>query len=128
MVDYVRLAATAKRLVEANGRDLSFVRLAETPTDPAEPWRGKTAPREAATVVLGSGVAVPPSSATTLGIHVMDDHFLKRSDQILICVAEEEIDNFDEVIDEGSTVWKIEGVEKLRPAETTLLYFVGVKR
>tara|TARA_R110000772_G_scaffold267648_1_gene392128 strand:- start:103 stop:489 length:387 start_codon:yes stop_codon:yes gene_type:complete len=128
MVDYVKLAATATRLVEANGRDLSFVQLLETPTDVAEPWRGNATPREASTIVLGSGVAVPPSSASTLGIHVADDHFLKRADQILICVAEEDIENFDEVIDEGSTVWKITGVEKLRPSTTTILYFVGVKR
>jgi len=129
MVDYVALAATATRLVEANGRALSFIRLEDTPTDANEPWRGNTAPRNLAdSVVLGSGVAVPPSSASTLGIHVTDDHFLKRAEQILICVADSDIENYDEVIDEGSTVWKITGVEKLRPATTTLLFFVGVKR
>lgn len=129
MVDYVRLAATATRLVAANGRALSFVRLEETPTDTAKPWRGADTPRaQADSVVLGSGVAVQPSSLSTLGIHVTDEHFLKRADQVLIAVADDEIENYDEVIDENSEVWKITGVEKLRPATTTILYYVGVKR
>jgi hypothetical protein len=129
MVDYVRLAATASRLVAANGRALSFIRLEETPTDTAKPWRGADTPRaQADSVVLGSGVAVPPSSLQSLGLSVSDDHFLKRAEQILIAVADEDIENYDEVIDEGSTVWKITGVEKLRPAETTILFYVGVTR
>jgi hypothetical protein len=62
MADYVRLAATAKRLVESNGRPVSFVRLQDAPADPDKPWRGAADPRTPpAATVAGAAVAVPPS-------------------------------------------------------------------
>lgn len=128
MVDYVRLAATATRLVEANGRAMSFVRLDEIPTDLDEPWRGATLARApAAETVSGSAVAVPPSSLVALGRKTTDEDFVKRSEQILIAVADSDIEGFDEVLDE-EVRWRITGVEKLKPGSTTLLYFVGVVR
>jgi hypothetical protein len=52
---------------------------------------------------------------------------VKRAEQILIAVADADIEDFDEVVD-GSARWRVTGVEKLRPADTTLLFFVGVAR
>ena len=40
MADFVKLAATAQRLVEANGRAVDLFRVNRTPDDPARPWRG----------------------------------------------------------------------------------------
>lgn len=44
MVNYVRIAATAKRLIEANGRNVTLIRKSRTPNDVAMPWRGPTSP------------------------------------------------------------------------------------
>lgn len=40
MVNYVRSAATAKRLIEENGRTVTLYRKVRTPVDVAKPWRG----------------------------------------------------------------------------------------
>lgn len=131
IIDYAELAVTAKTLVEGTGRPVTFVQLDTTAADPARPHRGAATPRGAgATEVEGDAVAVPPSSATQLGISTLDEDFLKRAEQILIAIPDAgspELDNFDEVID-GSVRWKINAIQKLRPADVTLLYFMSVRR
>lgn len=127
--DYSGLRATAQRLVENFGRPVTFVLFEDDPADPAKPWRGAADPRSPAeSEIAGSAVAVPPSSASQLGLRVDHVDFVKRSDQILIAFAETDIEEYDEVLDSDGVRYKIEGVEKLRPAETTLLFFVGVRR
>lgn len=42
MVDYNRARATAKRLIEQNGRDVQLYRITREPADSATPWRGPT--------------------------------------------------------------------------------------
>lgn len=130
-VDYVTLATTARRLVNANGKPAVFNQFEATPSNASRPWRGNDTPRNPPSgVVNGDAVSVPPSSATQLGIATEDDDFVKRADAILIAVTDEgseDIDNFDEVVLEGVS-WAINGVQKLRPATVTLVYFVSVRR
>jgi hypothetical protein len=131
-VDYAALAATARALVEANGRQVTLRQLATTPADAAKPWRGATNPASpAAASATPYGVAVPPSSATSLGMSTHDNDLVKRSEQIFIItpVAGEALDYSDmtELVD-GGEPYRIVGVEKLRPADVTLLYFIGVAR
>ena len=40
MVDYTALAATATRLIEANGRSITVLARSQLPDDSAKPWRG----------------------------------------------------------------------------------------
>lgn len=53
MANYVRLAATAKRLIEKNGQNLTFTKNSEIPADPTKPWRGSDAAIYLQTVVKG---------------------------------------------------------------------------
>jgi hypothetical protein len=48
MVNYVRNAATAKRLIEASGRDVTLYRKSRAPLDAAKPWRGPDSAQETA--------------------------------------------------------------------------------
>lgn len=125
MPDYTALAATALRLVKDSGRLVQFRKLNSDPVDNAKPWRGAADPTVGGVTVDAYAVAVPPSSASALGLSTSDSDLVKRSEQILIVApASADLAEFHEVID-GRT-WRITGVETLRPADTTLLYFVGV--
>ena len=129
MVDYVKLAATAARLVSNNGRSITLVEFDKTPDDADKPWRGAVDPRispESTKVV--SGVFVEPSSAVRLGMSSEVDDLLKRSSQIIIVASTDDLEVYNEVIDTDTKRWKIVGMEKLKPADTTLLYFIGVAR
>lgn len=131
-VDYDAIAATARALVEANGRQVTLRAFNNTPSDGAKPWRGNTNPVAAPSAsATPYGVAVPPSSATSLGMSTQDNDLVKRSEQIFIItpVGGETLDYSDmnELVD-GTVPYRIVGVEKLRPANVTLLYFIGVAR
>jgi hypothetical protein len=133
MVDYVSLAATAKRLITANGREVTFVRFNRTAADAAKPWKGAADPRTDpdASETLDA-VFVEPSSAVRLGISTVNSELVKRSTQILIAAPgsdfAEDLSTFEEVIDSDGVKWRITTSEKLKPAEVTLLYFIGVAR
>jgi hypothetical protein len=128
-LNYTALAAKATTLVANAGRAITFVRLEETPTDSAKPWRGATDSRSPPDATQpANGVAVEPSSVVALGIATVDTDFIKRAEQIFIVTpAADDLDTYDELID-GATRWRINEVQKLRPADVTLLYFVSVRR
>ena len=128
MPNYTKLAATALRLVENAGRAITLVKFHTTPGNASKPWLGATSPRGAnATQLNTTGVFVEPSSATSLGMSTEISDLLKRSEQVIIVASTSDLSQYHEVID-NSIRWKIEGMEKLAPGATTLLYFIGVKR
>lgn len=129
MPDYTKLAATAQRLVENSGRDITLVEFNTTPADASKPWRGASDPRTTPDATLAvSGVFVEPSSATKLGMSTEVSDLLKRSSQIIIVASTADLKSYNEVIDSDSSRWKIVGMETLKPGDTTLLYFIGVQR
>lgn len=129
MVDFVKLKATAQRLIAANGRAVTFIQHDQTLSDPAKPWKGPADPRATpASTSNQVAVFVEPFSATELGLSSIQTDLIKRSDQIMIVAAGVvDLSQFQEVLDDG-VYWIITGIETLRPGTTTLLFFVGVRR
>ncbi len=133
MVDYVRLASVAKRLVEANGRQIMFVRENETKADPLKPWEGPgeevTAPP---TEVPLYGVFVPPNTVRQFGVTALGEgtefeDVIAFSEQIAIVFPENnDLRTFTHIEDNGR--WGIIGLQVLKPATTLLLAFVAVRR
>ena len=129
--DYSKNLATAKRLVRNFGRSVTLRKLDATSTDGAKPWLGATDPASTASTTTLFAVAVPPSSATALGLSAKQSDLMKTVEQILICepgeTDPENIETYNTVLD-GGVEYKIAFIEKLKPAEVTLLYFIGVAR
>lgn len=126
-IDYEALRTRAATLVAANGAACTFYQLNATPADVSQPWRGAADPSSDETEVLGSAVRVEPESSTRLGLRVAKEGFVKRSEAILIAAVETDVRGYDEVLFDGVR-YNIEGVEVLKPAGVTLLYFVGIRR
>lgn len=127
MPDYTKLATTAKRLVEKAGKTITFVKLDETVSNTEKPWKNNSDNRTTADEKILSGVFVEPSSATKLGMSTETSDLLKRSSQIVIVASTDDLEDYNEIID-SNLRWKIQGIEKLKPADITLLYFIGVSR
>jgi hypothetical protein len=126
------IANLAKSLIEQSGRNVTFVKLSSSVDDSAKPWRGTTTVRSAPSASTDAyATFVPPSGAAELGLSTQDVEWVKRSEQICLVAlgADSTVDlaTYDELLD-GSQRWKITGIETLKPANTILLYFVGVKR
>ena len=131
MVDYVRLAQTAERLIKNNGRSISFVKLNETPANANRPWKGPGAGGE--TTLALNGVFVPPNTVRQFGLTALGEgtefkDLVTFSQQIIIVAqGENDLREYTSVLD-GSVRWGIIGLQVLRPGDTTLLGFVGVRR
>jgi hypothetical protein len=129
MVDYVKLAATALRLVAANGREITFIRKSEIALDPLKPWKG---PISGETTFVTRGVFVPPNTVrqfglTSLGKGTEFVDLVKFSEQIVILhQGETDLDQFTTLRDGAD--WNILGIQVLKPAGTAILAFVGVRR
>lgn len=132
MPDFVKLAATAARLVSSSGRSVTLERFNQTSADSAKPWSGPTDPRATVDATVTTKAAfVEPASVARFGIVTVDEDLLKRSDQVMLVAPGSTITadlaTFNEVVD-GSVRWKIEIVRTLKPADTVMLYMIGVKR
>lgn len=131
-INYVNLAATAKRLVEENGRSVTFVKLNSTPPDGAKPWRGPANPTAAPDASLSLvGVNVEPTGLVRLGIASEEDDFIKRAEKIFMfapgAVSPQDLKSYDQILD-GSERYAFNGVKELRPGSVTLLFYVSVRR
>lgn len=130
MADYVKLAATAQRLIEANGRNITFRKLADVADDASAPWRGSTTVRSAGATSSGRGVVVDPVSARNLGFKSEDVGHVPMVNEVLIVAANTfpsvALEQMDEVNDEDN-IYKIERVFVLKPGDVKLLYFFEIK-
>lgn len=131
MVDYVKLAGTADRLIEKNGREIGFVNVNDTPVDSDKPWLG---PDESGDVITSlNAVMVPPNTVRQFGLSALGQgteyrDLITFSEQILIVYPEDnDMRMFTHVLD-NSIRWTIIGIQVLQPADKILLAFVGVRR
>ena len=134
MVDYVSLANTAKALIDDAGRSIIVRKIDRSVADADKPWEGPTSTIIGGTEHTVTGVFVPLSSATKLGLSIDAVSLVKRVDQVVMfspgndtLLIAENFEKYDEIVDD-TEVWKIVMVEKLRPATVTLIYFFGVRR
>lgn len=130
MVDYTKLAATATRLITKNGRLVTFVRPTETPVDTDKPWDG---PEAGETLLELPVVAVPPNTVRQFGLTALGEgtefqDLIAFSEQVLICNPEDNDLRQFTFVREGAVEWGIIGLQVLKPANTRLLAFVGVRR
>ena len=130
MVEFAEDIAFAQEDIETFGREVTFIAFDTTPQSSSQPWKGPANPRTTPSASqTSSAVFVEPSSAVRLGMSVEASDLLKNSEQILMVSLGATVDPriYDEVID-GSTRWKIVGLEVLRPNEEYVLAFIGVAR
>lgn len=125
MVNYVKSAALAKRLIEANGRDVVLHRKTRTPEVSGEPWRG---PNPATSSVVGTVKAVfyPIEDKDS------DDTLNRRGEQRMLVAHDslspsQNLSDIDHVTDDG-TVYKVTQANRIGPGATIVAYEFIVKR
>lgn len=130
MINYTRMRATAVRLIEANGRTMTFTKLGSTPLNPAEPWREDSGVDDTDITVI-----VLESEFENEDI---DGTLVRRGDKKMLVAAssieanapsgaDTDLEDYDELLD-GGTPWKIERVLPTRPGEPRVMYEVQVRK
>lgn len=130
MADFAKLAATALRLIEKNGRTVSFFKRSTTPANALQPWRG-TAALDATADPVDVVACVVPASGSGFGRRrVVDGELAEAFEQVALVAASSfpagvEVERLSTVLD-GKRSWKVENVEKLQPADVPLVYVFGL--
>ena len=123
MVDYAALALTAERLIEDNGRDVTFVKVSETPIDANEPWRGNTS---AETTVVAKAVLSDYAKED------IDGDLIRTGDQRAVVaelsVTGNDLEEFEIMRDDENQEWRIINVDKVRPGPTTLVFVAQLRK
>jgi hypothetical protein len=123
-IDFVKLAATAERLIEENGRSVTLAKQDETPSNPAEPWRGSTTNTDTSVVIA---VVVPVNAKDVDGelirVGDMQAFVAATSDN----VDGEDLEEYDQLLD-GTDEWNILDVQLIQPATQRLLYVMKLRR
>lgn len=131
MPDYARIAASSSRLIQKFGRAVTFIKKNETPSNASQPWKGPASGGE--TELELYGVFVPPSAVRQFGLPSLGfgtelENLIASSEQICITQpGETDLREYSTLLD-GTLRWGILTVQVLRPADKTLLAYVGVKR
>lgn len=139
-IDYVKLAAKARTLITQNGRTVTLVKPTKTSADPAQPWNGPAAPvtdpvdpDDGEIKLEVPGVQLLPNAVRVFGLSALGDAnefrgLITYSELVYIVFqGEENLESYTFVRDDGVD-FQIEATQALKPANTTLLGFIGVRR
>lgn len=125
MADYVKLAGTAKRLIEANGRPVVVRRLGRQISDPNQPWLSSENVRNPADLEAQvQACFVDPVSAAKMGLGIFGEELVARIEAVALVAADSstaDLETCDELVELG-TIFRIEHCEVLKPGPTKLLY------
>lgn len=116
-MDYVRSAATAKRLIEKNGRTVEIIKVETDPADASKPWRGPADP---------SRTVVASPKALIVDVEEKDvDGSLVRLGMRKAYIAHTSV-NMDlsdtDFVRDSSRDYKVCKVGVIKPADTPILY------
>jgi hypothetical protein len=125
MVNYVRAAATAKRLIEANGRYVTLFRKDKTAADTSKPWRGP---------IGSSDEEVGTVKAVFYPIEEYDEKegLVRRAEEKVMIAHDslpipEDLEDIDHMVDNGK-IYKVITASPLGPGSVRVAYEFVVKR
>lgn len=127
MADFVKLAATAKRLIDGNGRLVRLIALDFDVDDPAKPWLGPVDPRGTPAKALEVNAAfLPLAGNVKLGLSKQAMDLAKKATATCLIGSTLDLRSYQELIDisESNERYKITHVEELKPADVRLLSFL----
>lgn len=130
-MDYAAKLTSVKEKIRAKGRQITLSSIDSDSSDQSKPWLGVADPRDpnntASTTIFA--VNVPMISANSLGIRSETIELYKDTQSVFIAEPGEDTpEDFDQyqLITDGSQEYKISFIERLKPADITLLYYIGV--
>ncbi len=128
--DYIKIAATALRLIKDAGREITFLKFDDTPDDVTKPWAKnadlRTGPASVSTKLFA--VSIHPTDINVLGIRIRDNDLMKQLREILIIAPgtfQGDLKEYQE-LDDGIRRFRITFMEQLKPANVTVLWYAGV--
>lgn len=130
-INYTKAAEVARKLLVANGRAVTLVKINRQAADPNMPWLG--AEGIPGTKVTVTAAFVDPVSEKDLGRNLKrgPNDSIMRGSQIGFISAQEnpgvDLTKFDKMIDNG-VVYTVDEIDLLKPGNVELMYSFRVRR
>lgn len=125
-------ADSAAAKIQAKGRQVTFIKVATTPSDTSAPWRGSDDPRTVPADSEQLFAVFVPVAGSALGLRYTSEELVKRAEQVALVAPgssfTKDLEDFDEILDSDGSRWRIEFVETLKPADVAVMHSVGVRR
>lgn len=134
-INYTKAAALAQKLITDNGKTVNLIRTSETPQDVDKPWNGPDPAEDPSQEIILTVPALQlmPNQVRVFNLSALGDAtilngLLSLAELVYIVFqGENDLEQFTFLEDNGVR-YHIEGTQTLRPANTTLLGYVGVRR
>lgn len=118
--DYAPTLATSKRLIDKFGRTVTLASIVSAPLEEDKPWLGAT---EVPTLT-----SQLPIKAAFIGLSKrLGEEFLKDLEEVAVVATADDLSGYHVVL-EGTTRWNIVRMETVRPGDTRLITYLGLKR
>jgi len=125
---HIKLAQTAKRLIEKNGRLVVLINSDRTNTDAAVPWRRNLTPSDGGTEISVKAVYVYPSGDTRMGSEIILDGISLNKKYKYLIFSEDSSPGNDyskfSYVQDGAELYKINTHQELKPGEKTILHLM----
>lgn len=132
-MDYNRIAATCKRLIDKNGRSINLFKLSADNADPLKPWRGagvQTLIEPVSTkAVFAIGNTAIPTESRGLAFDWVDNDLLRITRHVCLvsAIGLPALEDYKIAKDGNAKNWDIIWGQCLQPGDTRLLYCFGLK-
>lgn len=130
MVNYVRLAKTAERLINKNGRTVTFRKTLVDP-DNEKPWNGSDA---GFLDIPIKAVFVSPTTTQQFGLSALgegtqyDDLFKHIQLTAMFSPGDHDIRQFTSVIDTDGSEYGVIAYQLLNPGDIKIIGYLGMRR
>lgn len=130
-INYPSVALRVQTAIEDNGADVVFIRRSETPVDSAKPWR------KSSTTLSGTE---GDAGSTVTGKGVRDEYTIEekaenlniRAGDFKVIVSPLSLNSVDlkpfQALQLDGEVYRIEGIEVVKPAAVVMLYIIQARR
>lgn len=130
-INYAKIKAKAKALIEANGRDCTFTRKGRDPADSARPWKGPTTDTGATNPPLTYANIKAVVEMIEIGDTPQDAIRTPLRATLIVCddsfpAGHVALENLDSVND-GSITWRILYARPIAPGDTDIIYEMGLE-
>lgn len=129
--DYERLRRKSKEMITRFGRKVTLVRPTQTPTDSQRPWKGPQ-PSGAETTLKIPGLQLLPNQVRIFNLSALGEAStlkgaILKSEYVYIVFQDQEDIRGYTFVEDGGERFHIEATQVLKPADTILLGYIGVR-
>lgn len=128
--DYASLVTTVDELLTEFGREITLIKLSETPNDTAKPWNGPISDNETVTFKCAQ---LLPNQVRIFGLSALGEsteltNMINHSDIVYVGYGGQINVGDYTYVEDGGVQYLINATQELKPADTVLLNYIGVNR